>query len=100
MISRLFPTIKLEVQFLDLLQTLRNQHQTEIKSKKSLHVVPPATTSYENANGQSSNSSSPKQFNSVQRPPFLESKTLALPLKALKREPRFFKYEYKSKKLI
>lgn len=90
MICRLFPTIKLEVQFLDLLQTLRNQHKTEINSRKSLHVVPPATSSScETINGQSSNSSSPKQLN-TQRPSFPESKTATLPLKALKREPKYF----------
>ena len=36
MVVRLFPTIKLEVQFLDLLQTLKQRHAAEISSKKTI----------------------------------------------------------------
>jgi hypothetical protein len=36
MVVRLLPTIKLEVQFLDLLQTLKQRHAGEITSKKTL----------------------------------------------------------------
>ena len=35
MVVRLFPTIKLEVQFLDLLQLLKQRHAVEINSKKT-----------------------------------------------------------------
>ena len=44
MVVRLLPTIKLEVQFLDLLQTLRQRHATEQNSKKTL----PSSSSHTN----------------------------------------------------
>ena len=36
MVVRLLPTIKLEVQFLDLLQTLKQRHTTELNGKSTL----------------------------------------------------------------
>ena len=79
MVVRLFPTIKLEVQFLDLLQSLKQRQTLESNSKKTLassstinghngsrhlaahqiaaHVV--ASSSFENGFDHSSNSNSP-----------------------------------------
>jgi hypothetical protein len=80
MVVRLFPTIKLEVQFLDLLQLLKQRHTAEINTKKTLassssttnghngnrhsaahqiaaHVI--ASTSFDNGIDHSSNSNSP-----------------------------------------
>ncbi len=44
MVVRLLPTIKLEVQFLDLLQSLKQRHATEINSKKTLASSSSTTT--------------------------------------------------------
>lgn len=80
MVVRLFPTIKLEVQFLDLLQSLKQRHNAEVNPKKTLassssttnvhngnrhsaahqiaaHVI--ASTSFDNGIDHSSNSNSP-----------------------------------------
>lgn len=118
MVVRLFPTIKLEVQFLDLLQLLKQRHTSELNSKKTLptssnghgnhrapasaahqmaaHVI--ASSSADLANGYSSNSNSPTATNGQvpkatlsersQIPPRLVPK--GPPLKSLKREPKSF----------
>lgn len=117
MVVRLFPTIKLEVQFLDLLQTLKQRHAMELNSKKTyppltngrthlpVQAVPPsnhviASSSYENGNGHSSNSNSPTNINGHHSSKLIFSeraqiqKGSQLPLKALKREPKYFLNQY------
>lgn len=51
MVVRLLPTIKLEVQFLDLLQTLKQRHAAESNSKKTL--ASSSTTNGHNGNRHS-----------------------------------------------
>jgi len=121
MVVRLFPTIKLEVQFLDLLQLLKQRHIAELNSKKTLassssltngrptihhsaaHVI--ASSSLDNGNGHLSNSNSPPTaINSHQqtKTTFSErsqiSKGPPLPLKTFKREPKYFLNKYEKKK--
>jgi hypothetical protein len=105
MVVRLFPTIKLEVQFLDLLQTLKQRHAKELNSKKTLpssslingrshHII--ASTSFDNGNGHTSNSNSPPVINNQNQTKINYSersqipKGSSLPLRALKREPKYF----------
>jgi hypothetical protein len=52
MVVRLLPTIKLEVQFLDLLQSLKQRHAAEINSKKTL-ASSSSTTNGHNGNRHS-----------------------------------------------
>jgi hypothetical protein len=52
MVVRLLPTIKLEVQFLDILQSLRQRHTAEINSKKTL-ASSSSTTNGHNGNRHS-----------------------------------------------
>jgi len=52
MVVRLLPTIKLEVQFLDLLQSLKQRHAAEINSKKTL-ATSSSTTNGHNGNRHS-----------------------------------------------
>jgi hypothetical protein len=116
MVVRLFPTIKLEVQFLDLLQALRQRHAAEINSRKILpssstltngrppthhlpaHVIP--SSSFEH----SSNSNSPSTMNGHHQSKLIYSersqipKAPALPLRALKHEPKYFLNQYEKKK--
>jgi hypothetical protein len=115
MVVRLFPTIKLEVQFLDLLQALRQRHAAEINSRKILpssstltngrppthhlpaHVIP--SSSFEH----SSNSNSPSTMNGHHQSKLIYSersqipKAPALPLRALKHEPKYFLNQYEKK---
>ena len=117
MVVRLFPTIKLEVQFLDLLQMLKQRHTAELNSKKTYptssnghgnhrissaahqmaaHVI--ASSSVDIANDYSSNSNSPTATNGLvpkatlsersQIPPRLVPK--GPPLKSLKRDSKYF----------
>lgn len=53
MVVRLFPTIKLEVQFLDLLQLLKQRHALEINSKKTIASSSTGTTNGHNGNRHS-----------------------------------------------
>ena len=53
MVVRLFPTIKLEVQFLDLLQALKQRHVVEMNSKKTLPSSSTPTTNGHNGNRHS-----------------------------------------------
>jgi hypothetical protein len=115
MVVRLLPTIKLEVQFLDLLQTLKQRHATEINSKKTLassstttnghngnrhsaahqiaaHVIA-SSSSFDNGIEHSSNSNSPiptatSYSERSQIPQRLTPK--GPPLKTLKREAKIF----------
>lgn len=89
MVARLFPTIKLEVQFLELLQQLKQQHSVELNSKKPL--PPPSLitsrssnpqSSFENGHDRSSNSNSPTNSNNNNN---THSAT-----KVQKREPKHF----------
>jgi hypothetical protein len=123
MVVRLFPTIKLEVQFLDLLQLLKKRHIAELNSKKTLassssltngrptinhpaaHVI--ASSSLDNGNGHLSNSNSPPTaINGHQqiKTTFSErsqiSKGPSLPLKTFKREPKYFLNQYEKKKIF
>ncbi|CAF0958881.1 unnamed protein product [Adineta steineri] len=117
MVARLFPTIKLEVQFLDLLQTIKQRHTIELNSKKTLpssstllngraattqqiaaaHVI--ASSSFDHGNSHSSNSNSPTATNGHHHPSkvtYSERSIIpktALPLKTLKREPKNFPYQ-------
>ena len=88
MVARLFPTIKLEVQFLELLHLLKQRHSMELNSKKLL--PPPSlitgrsadsrssrTSPFDNGNDRSSNSNSPTNNTHPQT-------------KILKREPKHF----------
>lgn len=110
MVVRLFPTIKLEVQFLDLLSTLKQRHAVESNSKKTLatsssatngrtaahqiaaHVI--ASSSFDHGNGHSSNSNSPIATNGHHPPKVTYSERSQVPkgppLKAFKRDPKFF----------
>ena len=120
MVVRLFPTIKLEVQFLDLLQLLKQRHTVELSSKKTFpsssnghgnhrssavahklaaHVT--ASSSFDNGNGYSSNSNSPTALVNGHHQPkatFSERSQIpqrlapkgGLPMKTLKREPKYF----------
>jgi len=122
MVVRLFPTIKLEVQFLDLLQLLKQRHAIELNTKKpfpssssltngrttahqiAAHVI--ASSSFDHGNGQSSNSNSPIATNGHHPSKITYSERSQIPkpppLKTLKREPKYFpnqslKYEMKNK---
>jgi hypothetical protein len=119
MVVRLFPTIKLEVQFLDLLQLLKQRHAVELNTKKTLpssssltngrstshpiaaHVI--ASSSLDNGNGHSSNSNSPTAINGQHQTKTIYSersqipKGTPLPLKTLKREPKYFLNQYEKK---
>ncbi|CAF4103084.1 unnamed protein product [Rotaria socialis] len=53
MVVRLFPTIKLEIQFLDLLQALKQRHIAEMNSKKTLPSSSTPTTNGHNGNRHS-----------------------------------------------
>jgi hypothetical protein len=114
MVVRLFPTIKLEVQFLDLLQILKQRHTIEVNSKKTFptssnghgnhrtlpaHVI--ASSSLDLANGYSSNSNSPTATNGQQnatiKPALSERSQMPQriiakgpPMKSLKREAKYF----------
>ena len=120
MVVRLFPTIKLEVQFLDLLQLLKQRHTVELSAKKTFpsssnghgnhrssavahklaaHVT--ASSSFDNGNGYSSNSNSPTAVVNGHAQPkatFSERSQIpqrlapkgGLPMKTLKREPKYF----------
>jgi len=120
MVVRLLPTIKLEVQFLDLLQSLKQRHANEVNPKKTLasssttnglngsrhsaahqiaaHVI--ASTSFENGIEHSSNSNSPiptATNGHHSRASFSERSQIPQrltpkgpPLKTLKRDPKFF----------
>ncbi len=118
MVVRLFPTIKLEVQFLDLLQSLRQRHTVELNSKKTLpssssstngrptalslaaHIIPP---SIDNGNAHSSTSNSPITTNGHHQAKTNYSersqipKGLPLSLKTLKREPKYFLNQYEQR---
>ncbi|UJR08573.1 hypothetical protein I4U23_012832 [Adineta vaga] len=110
MVARLFPTIKLEVQFLDLLQSLKQRHTMEANSKKTLpssssatngrtaahqiaaHVI--ASSSFDHGNGHSSNSNSPIATNGHHPTKVTYSERSPMnkipPLKSFKREGKFF----------
>ena len=110
MVARLFPTIKLEVQFLDLLQLLKQRHTMELNLKKPLptsstitngrsaahqiaaHVI--ASSSFDNVNGHSSNSNSPVATNGHHPPKVIYSERSPMskvpPLKSFKRDAKFF----------
>ena len=122
MVVRLLPTIKLEVQFLDLLQTLKQRHAAETNSKKTLasssntnghngnrhsaahqiaaHVIA-SSSSFENGIEHSSNSNSPVptatnghhprvSYSERSQIPQRLLTPKGPPLKALKREPKYF----------
>ncbi|CAF2658512.1 unnamed protein product [Rotaria sp. Silwood2] len=110
MVARLFPTIKLEVQFLDLLQALKQRHAADLNSKKILsstltngrtttthqlatHVLA-SSSSFDNGNSHSSNSNSPTNLNGHHQSKIIYSErsniSKGLPLKTLKREPKYF----------
>jgi len=120
MVVRLLPTIKLEVQFLDLLQALKQRHAAEINSKKTLasssttnghngnrhsaahqiaaHVIA-SSSSFDNGIEHSSNSNSPipTATNGHPRVSYSERSQIPQrltpkgpPLKTLKREAKFF----------
>ena len=124
MVVRLFPTIKLEVQFLDLLQSLKQRHTIESSSKKTLpssssttngrtaahqiaaHVI--ASSSFDHGNGHSSNSNSPIATNGHLPPKVTYSERSqipkGLPMKTFKRDPKFFpiqalKYDIRSHRI-
>jgi hypothetical protein len=108
MVVRLFPTIKLEVQFLDLLQALRQRHTAEIHSRKTLpsssslnngrsltnhlpgHVIPSSSFDH------STNSNPPSNMNGHHPSKVIYSersqiaKGQALALRAFKHEPKYF----------
>ncbi len=90
MVVRLFPTIKLEVQFLDLLQALRQRHAAEINSRKTFVPPSPPLTNGRptphHVSDHSSSSSPPENINGHHE--------TSLPLKALKNEPRCFPNQY------
>ena len=122
MVVRLFPTIKLEVQFLDLLQSLRQRHTAELNSKKTFSSSSPltngrpatnqmpahilASSSFDHGNGHSSNSNSPKDMNGLHLPKPVYSDRSQISkgqtLKAFKREPKYLlaQLKYEKNKLI
>jgi hypothetical protein len=124
MVVRLFPTIKLEVQFLDLLQSLRQRHTAELNSKKTFTSSSPltngrpttnqmpvpvlASSSFDHGNGHSSNSNSPKDMNGHHQPPkpvYSDRSQISKgqTLKAFKREPKYLlaqALKYEKNKLI
>lgn len=93
MVVRLFPTIKLEVQFLDLLQSLKHRHADELNRKKPLPSSSAHIPPFDHGSGHSSNSNSPT---SVHGHPPQAIKGPSMPLKTLKREPKFFLSQYES----
>lgn len=114
MVARLFPTIKLEVQFLDLLQALKQKNAADSNSRKSIplttssssltngrsaahqmaaHVI--ASSSFDNGQNHSSNSTSPQVLNGHHPAKMIYSERSNIakvtpPLKTLKREPKYF----------
>jgi hypothetical protein len=110
MVVRLFPTIKLEVQFLDLLQLLKQRHAVELNAKKTFsssspltngrpitHPIPAhgiASSSFDHGNDHSSNSNSPTAINGHHQPKVIYSERSQISkghaLKAFKREPKYF----------
>jgi hypothetical protein len=104
MVVRLFPTIKLEVQFLDLLQSLKHRHTAELNSKKSF----PSSSSLTNGHGSNrqsishviassssfDNPNSSTNGNGHHQPKVIYSERSQNPqrppLKSLKREPKYF----------
>ncbi|CAF4714388.1 unnamed protein product [Rotaria sp. Silwood1] len=116
MVARLFPTIKLEVQFLDLLQALKQKHAADLNSKKTFsslssssaitngrttthqlgtHILA-SSSSFDNGNSHSSNSNSPTNLNGHHHHQskiiYSERSNISKgpPLKTLKREPKYF----------
>ncbi|CAF0997001.1 unnamed protein product [Adineta ricciae] len=116
MVARLFPTIRLEVQFLDLLQLLKQRHTMELNLKKpfptsstitngrsaahqiAAHVI--ASSSFDNVNGHSSNSNSPVATNGHHPPKVIYSERSPMskvpPLKSFKRDAKFFANQIQS----
>ncbi|CAF4623121.1 unnamed protein product [Rotaria socialis] len=113
MVARLFPTIKLEVQFLDLLQALKQKNTGDFNSKKTISSSPAltngrstaaqqiaahvrASSSFDNGHSHSSNSNSPQTTNGQHHNPskviYSERSNISKgpPLKTLKREPKYF----------
>lgn len=90
MVARLFPTMKLEVQFLELLQILKQRHSVEVNCRKSS-----PTSSFSNSRprtspfDQSSNSSSPVSIHAHPPTKFTYPETSSA-TKTLKREPKHF----------
>ncbi|CAF4566559.1 unnamed protein product, partial [Rotaria magnacalcarata] len=108
-----FPTIKLEVQFLDLLQALKQKNTGDFNSKKAISSSPAltngrptaaqqiaahvrASSSFDNGHSHSSNSNSPQTTNGHHHNPskviYSERSNISKgpPLKTLKREPKYF----------
>ena len=107
MVARLFPTIKLEVQFLDLLQSLKQQqHLLDLNSNRSSsftngllkkhqisgHIV--KSSSFDNRNSYSSNLNPSLTMNGHYSSKLIYSERALIPkgppLKALKRESKYF----------
>ncbi|CAF1040547.1 unnamed protein product [Rotaria sordida] len=120
MVARLFPTIKLEVQFLDLLQTLKQRHVADLNSKKTFssssiltngrttaHQIATqviasslsSSSSFDKGNNHLSNSNSPNTLNGHHHHHQHQLKIIysehsniskGSPVKILKREPKYF----------
>lgn len=100
MVARLFPTMKLEVQFLELLQILKQRHTLELNCRKSSPTssftnshssIPsrPRISPFDHGNDHSSNSNSPISIHAHPPTKLTYAENFSA-TKTLKREPKHF----------